>query len=642
MDKKQLAKEILESVGGEKNIKMATHCITRIRFNLHDDRRADSERLKNMAGVMGVAQSGGQYQVIIGNEVGSVFNQLIQIADIKTDDEDEEQLTADNKDKKNIFSRLFEVISSIFTPAIPVIIGAGMLKGLLSLLTVWNLVQPESGVFVVLTALSTTAFYFLPILLAITAANKFKTNPYIAVVVAGVLLHPNFAALRADGVTELSLLGAPMRLIDYSSSVLPILLSVILLAYIEKYVKRIVPGSLKIVFEPMIILLIAIPIVLIVLGPLGSYAGNALAVGFSWLYSTSGLFAGIVLGGTFSLIVITGMHYGLVPLIVQSVSQYGYDYIKPLMTVANIGQAGASFAVFLKTKNKALKSVAGAAAFSALMGVTEPAIYGVTMRLKKPFIGAATGGAVGGAISGFYGAKAYGYTLAGLPGIPLFLGETFIYLAIAMAASFIVAAVVTWVIGFQDIPNPESTVEIPVNASAPTPKSVLNHAGGQTEVPEGVILSPMQGSLHPLRVVPDETFSQEMMGKGVAIVPAAGRVVSPVHGVVAKLFKTKHAIMIVSDDGAEILIHVGIDTVKLKGKHFTSHINEGDRLNAGDLLLEFDIQAIQSEGYNTITPIIITNSDQYASVTPYDSDAVREKDILLSLVSKHIPGSLSS
>lgn len=628
MDKKQLAQNILDSVGGEKNIKLATHCITRIRFNLYDESIVEGEKLKNLDGVLGTAKSGGQYQVIIGNEVGTVFKQLTQIADLRTD-EDEAEAAVGDSPKKNIFSRIFEVISSIFTPAIPVIIGAGMLKGLLSLLTVWNLVAADSGTFAVLTVLSTTAFYFLPIILAITAANKFKTNPYIAVVVAGVLLHPNFAAMRTDGLTELSLLGVPMRLIDYSSSVLPILLSVILLSYIERYVKKIVPGSLKIVFEPMIILLIATPIILIVLGPLGSYAGNALAVGFSWLYSTSGLLAGVILGGTFSLIVITGMHYGLVPLIVQSVSNFGYDYIKPLMTVANIGQAGASFAVFLKTKNKALKSVAGAATFSALMGVTEPAIYGVTMRLKKPFIGAATGGAVGGAIAGFYGAKAYGYTLAGLPGIPLFLGETFVYFAIAMAASFLIAAAVTWIIGFQDIPNPnDNSADIQTSTSSMQQVHTNTASGNQ-------VLSPITGTLAALSTVPDETFSQEMMGKGIAIIPDKGRVVSPVSGVVAKAFKTKHAMIIVSDDGAEVLIHVGIDTVKLKGKYFTSHMNEGEHVEAGDLLLEFDLEGIQAEGYNIITPVVITNSTQYTSFGLNESQKIQERDVLLTLNSKN-------
>lgn len=632
MDKKQLAKDILACVGGEKNVKMATHCITRLRFNLHDESIVDTEQLKSMNGVLGIAQSSGQYQVIIGNQVDAVFHQLTQIADIKTDDDE----GSHSETKKNIFSRIFEVISSIFTPAIPVIIGAGMLKGLLSLLTVWDLISKDSAIFVVLTVLSTTAFYFLPMILAVTAANKFKTNPYIAVVVAGVLLHPDFIALRQDGVSQLSLLGAPLRLIDYSSSVLPILLSVILLSYIEKFVKKMIPASLKIIFEPMVILLIAVPIVLVVLGPLGFYAGNALAQGFSWLYSTSGLFAGLILGGTFSLIVITGMHYGLVPLIVQSVSQYGYDYIKPIMTVANIGQAGASFAVFLKTKNKALKSVAGAATFSALMGVTEPAIYGVTMRLKKPFIGAATGGAVGGAICGIYGAKAYGYTLGGLPGIPLFLGETFIYLAIAMAAAFIIAAIVTWVIGFQDIPTIQQGTQMETESSLTGDRNTLDNSD-PISLPSGIILSPLHGTLRPLSSIPDETFSQEMMGKGIAIEPLEGRVVSPVNGIIAKVFKTKHALMIVSDDGAEILIHVGIDTVKLKGNHFTSHINEGSRVSAGDLMLEFDIASIKSEGYKLITPVIITNTDQYSSISHNQSEIVKENDTLLTLVPKSVP-----
>lgn len=615
MDYKQTASQILDLVGGEKNIQHATHCITRLRFNLVDDSIAEGnkDKIQSVPGVMGVNVSGGQFQVIIGNDVPKVYKELAGIANIGSDQAKE----GGTQKKKRGIGSLFEVISGVFTPLLPAMAGAGMIKGLLAILLTFGWVSAESQLYTILNAIGDGAFYFMPILIALSAAKKFGSNMYVAAAIAAAVMHPTITALLASG-EKITFLGIPVTAVSYASSVIPLLLAIWIAGYVEKAIDRVTPSLFKLIFVPMFTLLIVVPLTLIAVGPLGTFIGNWLSQGVGLLFDHTGIFAGLLLGGTWSLIIMTGMHYAFLPIAVNNITTKGYDIILPSMFMANMGQAGAAFAVALRSKNKSFKSLAMTTALTGVMGVTEPAMYGVNMRLKKPFIGALIGGAVGGAYFSAVGVKYYilGGN-AGLPGITSFIGEGFVLAVLGFPIAFVAAAIATFLLGFDDVPEATST-------STATPTS--NATPGTYD-----IASPLQGTVVPLSQVSDAVFSSETMGKGIAILPSEGKVVSPVQGVITTLFKTKHAIGITSNNGVEILIHVGIDTVKLDGNHFASHIEEGATVNVGDLLVTFDIEAIKAEGYEVITPVIITNTASFNEVVTTDAKEVKLKDALLTI-----------
>ncbi len=625
MDQEKVAKEIVALVGGKENIAHVTHCMTRLRFNLHDDQLANKEMLEKTKGVMGTMKSGGQFQVIIGNDVAQVYKEIMKSTDVTTKQGHDKA----PKKKQNPISAIFDVIAGVFTPILPAIAGAGMIKGLLSLAATFGWMSPDDSTYLILNAIGDGAFYFLPLILAFSAANKFGNNPFVAVAVAAAVLHPQLTALLGTGQNT-SFLGMPVTAVTYASSVIPIVITIWLASYVEKAVDKAVHKSMKLILVPMITLLIVVPLMLIAIGPIGTIIGNGLASGITALFDHAGLFAGVLLGGTMSLIIITGMHYALIPIMIGTVAQLGYDYILPIMFVANLAQAGAAFGVFLKSRNKEFKSIAMSTSITATMGITEPAMYGVNMRLKKPFIAALIGGAVSGAFISLFNTKAYivGGN-AGLPGVPILIGETFWYAIIGMIIAFVVGAVMTYLLGFVDIPSNEAKEEPRETEEMIEIEKVVEI--GHTLVKSEQIYSPLAGVVHPLQEVSDPTFSREIMGKGIAIEPAEGRVVSPVNGTVVSIFNTKHAIGLISDEGAEVLIHIGIDTVKLEGKHFTTHVQTGQQVKVGELLIEFDLHAIRQAGFETITPVIITNTDQYPEIQPSTQAEMKETELLLTL-----------
>ncbi|MEK4854467.1 beta-glucoside-specific PTS transporter subunit IIABC [Paenibacillus sp. FSL H7-0756] len=632
MNTKELSKEILKLVGGEENIDQVTHCMTRLRFNLNDNNRADKAALQKTDGVMGVMINGGQFQVIIGNDVPVVYNDLIGNMSVSP----EKKASSDNVEKKkqNPLSKLFDFISGIFTPILPAITGAGMIKGIVALLVAVGWMGTENSTYIILSAIGDGAFYFLPIVLAISAARKLGSNMYIAAAIGAAILHPTVTTLLGSGepVTFASL---PVVAATYASSVIPIVIAVWLASYVEKAVDKVTHASLKLIIVPTVTLLVIVPLTLIAVGPLGVIIGDGLTGGISWLFENTGLFAGLLLGGTMSLLIITGMHYALIPIMIASIAQLGYDYMIPIMMVANFAQAGSALGVSLRTKNSKLKSLSLSTSITAFMGITEPAMYGVNMRLKKPFIAALIGGAAGGAFLSLFKVKAYVIGgLAGLSGIPMVLGATFVYSVIGFAIGAVVAAVVTYILGFEDEPEaaaaPAVTPAESVNASAAA-ATIIGTAVESTMVNQEVF-SPITGAVKPLSEVSDPAFSEEIMGKGYAIQPSEGRVVSPVQGTVFSLSKSGHAIGLVSDSGAEMLIHIGIDTVKLKGLHFSPKVTAGTRVAVGDLLMEFDLVEIEKAGYSTITPVIITNIQQYQSIQPAGASSVKEKELLYTVL----------
>ncbi|WP_259424767.1 beta-glucoside-specific PTS transporter subunit IIABC [Bacillus velezensis] len=610
MDYHKISKEILQLVGGEENVQSVIHCMTRLRFNLYDNAKAYRSGLEQTEGVMGTNISGGQFQIIVGNHVPKVYQALMENSGLS-----DESANKTSKQKKNVLSAVFDVISGVFTPILPAIAGAGMIKGLVALAVTFGWMSEKSQTHSILTAVGDGAFYFLPLLLAVSAARKFGCNPYVAAAVGGAILHPDLTALLGAG-KSISFIGLPVTAATYSSTVIPILLAIWLMSYVEKGIDRITPSSLKLIAVPMLTLVIVVPVTLITVGPLGAILGNYLSVGVNDLFNHAGIAAMILLAGTFSLIIMTGMHYALVPIMINNIAQNGHDYILPAMFLANMGQAGASFAVFLKSKNKTFKSLAFTTGITALMGITEPAMYGVNMRLKKPFAAALIGGAAGGAFYGVTGVASYivGGN-AGLPSIPVFIGPTFLYALIGLFISFAAGIAAALLIGFEDVQSERDKASEAPGVTA----------GGE------IIHSPIKGEVKALSEVNDSVFSGGMMGKGFAILPEEGAAVSPVEGRVTAVFKTKHAIGITSTRGAEVLIHIGLDTVRLDGRHFEMHVKEGDTVAPGDLLITFDIDEIKAAGFDVITPVIITNTDQYSFTDVKKSGMVKPNEALLAL-----------
>ncbi|CAJ1315162.1 beta-glucoside-specific PTS transporter subunit IIABC [Paenibacillus nuruki] len=630
MSHSQTAKQIVEAVGGTDNINSVFHCITRLRFDLKDNSKVNSNALKSIDKVMGTNISGDQFQVIVGNDVPKVFDSLVEQYPALQNSEkttSKEDSTPSSSKKKNVISSIFDVISGVFAPILPAIAGAGLLKGLIALLVSLGWMSAGTDTYRIISAIGDGVFYFLPILLAVSAARKFGANPYVAVAVGASLLYPDMGALLSSG-NGVSFIGIPVTAVSYASSVIPILLSIWLMSYVEKYVDRYMPSSLKLLFVPLITLLVVVPITLILIGPLGTFIGDGLSGVINWLIAKGGIFAGILIGGTMSLLVMTGMHYALVPVIISNLAKFGVDKFLPITYIANMGQAGATFGVFFRAKDKKLKSLALSTGLTALMGVTEPAIYGVNITYKKPFLAGLIGSAAGGAIALGFGANAY--VLAGnggIPGLPALIGPTFVYSLLSMAVAFIVAVIVSYILGIKE--NGVHPAEQEVVPSAPVESDSIATSTPVTLASEQ-IMSPMNGQAIALQEVNDPTFADEMMGKGIAFVPSEGILASPVTGIVLNVFKTKHAMVIRSEHGAEILIHVGINTVKLRGEYFEAHVKTGDQVNSGDLLLTFELDKI-AEQYDITTAMVVTNTNDYQQIEPIQKGNIQINQPVLQL-----------
>jgi PTS system beta-glucosides-specific IIC component len=608
MDYQNTARQIIDNIGGKENVLSLFHCITRLRFLLKDNDKANRTALESIEGVMGVNISGDQFQLIIGNDVDPLCNALLaQLPGLDN--------AARPTRRRNPVSVILESLSSIFSPIIPAIAGAGILKGILALMVAMKWVDNTNQTYQILLAISDGVFYFMPLALAFSAAKKFGANPYVAVAIASVLFHPAIQTLFKAGA-PVNFMGLPVPTVNYASTVIPILLTVWLLSYVERWIDRFMPGPLKTMFVPLLCLLIVTPITLIAIGPVGIFAGNALSGGIIWLVENMGVVAGIVVGGTLSLIIITGMHYVLVPVMINNISTIGFDPIKILFYIANLGQAGAAFGVFLRARDKKLKSLALTTSFSAAMGITEPAMYGVNIRYKRPFAAALIGGACGGAFAMVMGVKTYAFALSGLPGIPALVGPTFLWAVVSIAISFGCAATLTVILGFE-----ESTAPV-VAGISPLPVTQ----------PEENLFAPVSGELKALNTLSDPVFADEIFGKGLAIYPITGELRSPVNGKVESVFETHHALALQSDTGAEILIHIGIDTVKLGGKHFTSHITAGQFVEVGDLLVTFDLDALQAAGIDPSVILVVTNSERYGDISPVKSNGeIASCDAFLTL-----------
>lgn len=589
----QLAKEIIQQVGGESNVKSLVHCATRLRFVLKDKSKANKANMERLDGVITVKESGGQFQVVIGNNVPEVYQAIgkqTNLIDRSTDD-------SSDGEKGNIFGRAIDIISSIFTPLLGVMAGAGILKGLLAIATNAGWLATDETTYIILNATADSLFYFLPVLLAVTSARKFGANQFVAMTVAGALIYPSIIQLKNEAVPT-DFFGIPVMMMSYTSTVIPIILAIWIMSYIEKFFNQRIHESVKNFVTPLISLVTIVPLTLIVFGPIGVTSGDLIAAFILKVLAFNPILAGAFIAGVWQVLVIFGIHWGVVPIFINNIATKGYDYIKPATAPAIFAQAGASFGVMLRSKNKKLKTLAGSTGITALFGITEPAVYGVTLRLKRPFIAAVISAAVGGGIVGHFGSVAVASGPPGLLTLPVFIGDSmtaFYGLLLGVAVSFVLSIVLTYVLGFEDDPIEEEMTE--------------------TTTDSMTIPSPVPGQIVSIETVPDQVFASGAMGRGFAVIPSEGKVSAPVSGEVTAVFASKHAIGIQSDSGLEILVHVGIDTVQLDGKHFDLHVEKGQRVEAGELLISFDIEAIQTAGYEVITPVIFTNLPEERHVT---------------------------
>lgn len=623
MNYKNLAEEIIRLVGGEDNIASLVHCATRLRFNLKDESKADTAKLKTTKGVMGAVSNGGQYQVIIGSDVGSVFKEIMAMTKLDNGNQGGEQ-----KDDRKVLAKVIDTISGIFTPILPAITAAGMMKAILALLVAFNLVSKDAQSYQVINFMSDAAFFFLPILLASSAAKKFKCNQYMAMMIGGMLLHPTFISMVSaakEAGEGISVFGLPVGLASYSSSVIPIILAIWFMSYVEPIADKVSPKAIKFFSKPLITALVVGIATLVVIGPVGYIISDKVALGIKTLESYAGWLVPTLLGALNPLLITTGMHYGLVSIGINNRMTMGYDtVIYPGMLASNVAQGGAALAVAFKSKDSEVKQLASSAGITAVCGITEPALYGVNLRFRTPLYASMIGGAIGGFFLGMMRVANYSGGSPGLLTLPSYIGgdtmSNFVYACIGAAISVVVAFIVSFIL-YKD-PKDE------------TVKEEKKEEVKKAPVKEGMVTisAPLTGEAVALSQVNDLTFAEEIMGPGMAIIPTEGKVVSPVNGTVAMIFETKHAIALVDDNGTELLIHVGLDTVKLGGKYFTAHVKAGDKVKVGSPLVDFDLNGIKGEGYDLITPIIVTNSAEYSSILPINDRAVKMGEEVIKVV----------
>lgn len=615
MTNKEIASEILKLVGGDSNISNVTHCATRLRLVLKEDKKVNLQQLNMIEGVLKAQNSGGQLQVVLGGKVEKVYDEFVKEANITNT-----SLDSTSSVKKNPFNTFLETIAGVFTPILPALVGCGMMKCLSSILTASGLVNAQSGFILIFNMIADCVFYFMPFFLAVSAAKKFKTNEYLAIAIAACLLHPTIltaaSSIATTGVSTINFLGLPILLVKYTSTVIPIILSVWVMSHVYRFIDKFIPEMLKVILVPMLVLLVMVPLTLIAIGPFGSYIGTWLSNIISLLFTANGVIAGFVLGFFRPILVMFGMHYSIMPMQIQQIAEQGYTAMLPSALAANMAQAGAVFAVFVLTKNKTMKAAAGSSSITAIFGVTEPAIYGVNLKYKKPFF---AGCLAAGIVGGFFGLVNASGTAIAIPGI-LSLGtyqaNSFIFIIIGTLAAFILGAVFTFIARID-----EEAIE------------KVNETEVKTQIGEQVIIkSPLKGKIRDIAEVNDKVFSEGIMGKGVAIEPIDGKVTAPFDGKVEAIFNTKHAIGLKSDNGVEMLIHIGIDTVNLEGKYFTAHVENGQEVKAGDLLVEFDIDAIKNAGYDIITPVLITNVEDYKNILPIKAGNVEENEEIIKVI----------
>ena len=626
-DYQKLAEDILEAVGGEENVVSAARCATRLRLVLKRSNPKAKEAVNAMPGVITVVENGGQFQVVIGQHVGEVYEHFSNLVQLQTSDDDQP-----NENKGTILNRVIATMSAVFAPFVYILAAAGILQGALILI---NLIFPsfsKTGTYEVFSFISWAPFTFLPIFIAITAAKHFKTNMYIAVACTAALVSPSWTEIAGrvasgEGVT---FLGIALSETVYTSSVLPPLFLVWILSYVEKFLNKRIHEVVKPLFVPFLCMVVMVPLTILLIGPLSTAGANGIANGYNVLAENVPALAGAIIGGFWQVLVIFGVHWGITPMVLANFEQYGRDSFQAYQTIAVIAQVGAVLGVILKARNRETRKVGVSAGITGLFGITEPAIYGVTLRFKKPFIFGCISGAVGAVVASFF--TPYYFAYAGLPG-PLTIVNgisadyptSIIGILIGVAIALILPVVLIQMFGYGEDTVEQSAGETPLkDQDGETANTSMNN--------EEMITAPLTGKVLSLSEVPDAVFSSGAMGKGFAIHPTDNKLFAPFDGSIVMLTPTKHAIGLRSEFGVELLVHVGIDTVSLDGSAFTLNIKEGDKVKKGDLLMTFDQETIESKGLQTITPVIITNTQAYEDVIVEKRSTCQPTDVMMTIV----------
>ncbi len=649
-----LAKMIIKDVGGKDNVISVVHCTTRLRFKLKDEKKANDDALKDTDGVVTVVKAGGQYQVVIGNEVADVYEAVLKEGGFSGGG----QVADDDLDDSNmsLMDKAIDLISGIFTPILGPMAAAGMIKGLTAMCASFGWLAKTSGTYEVLYAIGDGFFYFLPLILAITSAKKFKVDRFTAITIGAAMCYPAMVAMNSSkkvlfdlfngtflhSQVHATFLGIPIISMNYTSTVIPIILAVWFASVVEKWCKKWIPTVVKTFLVPFVTLLIVVPLTFLIIGPLATWIGNALAAITSAVYNFSPVLAGILLGGFWQVFVIFGVHWGFVAVMMSNIAALDYDPILGLSLGASFAQIGVVLAILLQTKDQKLKGIALPAFLSGIFGVTEPAIYGVTLPRKKPFVLSCIAAGIGGGLIGFFGTKMYMMGGMGVFVIPAAIGpktgvDMSVYgLMIAMAVSFVLGFILQMVLGKKSVDQAydekqAKTVQEVANQADTIAKAAPSLASTSDLNVSTELVSPLAGELLPLSEVKDEVFSSGAMGEGVAVEPSEGVLHAPADGKVVMTFPTGHAIGMKTSDGAEILMHIGMDTVNLQGHGFETLVAKGDEVKAGDELVKFDIDAIHAKGYVVTTPIVVTNSKDYEKITVVSQGNVKVGQEILDL-----------
>ena len=614
------AKEIITFVGGENNIKEVFHCITRLRFYLNDKNIVNVEKLKRIPGVIGVQFSGDQLQIIIGNDVTSYYDEIIKsYGNKKKSIKDTNQKKEKNWKQKLTWKNLFSTLSAIFLPIVPALAGTGMLKGIVTLIQMYGHVPANNGPLQVLIMASDCVFYFLPFLVAWSSAKRFKTDIPVSLALAGILLYPTMTHGLEIGKKGIDFFNLNIPFVRYSASSIPIILVVLVLSWLYPKVNKALPKVLQFVFTPMIVVAIMTPLELIAIAPLANYISIGLATIVNWLFKFSPILAGLVVGSTRSLVVLSGMHLSLGAICIQNLAKYGYDVLLPINTMGTLAMCGAGLGTWFYVRNskyEKLKQVSMSAFISAVIGITEPTIYGLLIKFRNVLYATMIGGGVAGAFVAFFKGTANAYVNSCLLSLPVFVGPSFIYTCIGMAIAFIISFIMVQILGINLKTEQETDIH----------KNIENNDTRLIQT----IKSPFSGQVSELKTLKDGVFSKNLLGKGILITPDSNNVYAPVTGTIEVIADTKHAIGLKTLDGIEILIHMGIDTVNLKGKYFKILVKKGQQVKQGQKIAEVNFKEIKQKGYSIASPVVITNTNNYKNVLPIltKNSVVAEDDIL--------------
>jgi len=617
-DYSKLASEIIAQVGGEQNIVSLYHCITRLRFKLKDVElaRKNKDKIQQLDGVLSVIEGNGQFQVVIGNHVADVFQTIMSKYTIQNALESDGDAEESTEKQGNVLIRFFNVLSAIFNPIIVALAGAGMLKALLVVFTTYHLMDAEGSTYKILAAAGNSVFYFLPLFLAISAARIFKFNMFIALAIVGALLEPNFTAMVTENGVTVDFFGIPAVLMGYSGTVIPAIVSIYIYSHLERLLKRIIPKSIEIFALSLVALLIMVPLTVLIIGPVGVMLGDGLGNAMNFISDKSGLLAGLLIGGGWTFLVMIGIHWGVVPIMVNNLAVYGYDTLRPMIAAATFASAGVALGVFLRSRRKETKGLTLSSLLPALLGgITEPIVYGLSVKFKKPLIAQTIVGAIAGAFMGMMQTKAIVYVFPALTTLPAFFGDTFVYYLIGIAFAFFGTAILTYVLGFEETLEP-----------------VLEEGAGLQ------VMTPVAGEAITLDDVKDDVFSSRAMGDGLAVYPSAGDIYAPLTGTVVTVFPTGHAFGIQSAAGTEVLVHIGLDTVDLAKGVFEISVKQGDQVVKGQKIGTFDLAKIIEKGYDPTTMLVFTSVIKEDALTVVDQ---AKKDVTALVANDLLKGAIS-